>query len=94
MMEWSEILYTSFLFSVVVVYVYDFYAFNLNPAILAVRIGWDGVFVGYEYQSVRVVKVTCPLAFSVTYKLMISARQISDFFQRLCCQEVSDALEV
>ena len=74
-----------FLFSVVVVYIYDFYAFNLNPDVLAIRVGWDGAFVGDKYQSVRVVKVTCPLAFPVPYKLMISARQVSDIFQRFCC---------
>ena len=85
MMKWSLILYTGSLFPVVVVYVYDFYAFNLNPDVLAIRVGWDGVFVGDKYQSVRVVKVTCPLAFPVPYKLMISARQVSNIFQRLCC---------
>ena len=59
----------------------DFNAFDFNPKIFSVFIGWDWFLVRFKNQPVWLVQIASPLTFSIADKFVIIAGQITCLFQ-------------
>src|SRR5450759_2753940 len=79
---------TQFLLMIFYIFYY-FNAFNLEPDVPTILICRNGVFMRLENQSVRLVEVASPLAFTVADKLVVITRQVPDIFKGLSKPKLS-----